>query len=64
MEVMDINKLFYTADDIAKHLDVSKAYVYKIIKQLNKEPSDDGFITIAGRVNKDYYNKRIYHVNK
>lgn len=59
-----MSAMFYAAEDIAIHLGVSKAYAYKLIKQLNKELSSKGFVTIAGRVNKDYYNKRIYHINK
>ncbi len=52
--------IFYTADEIALQLGVSKAYAYKIIKKLNNELNQKGFITIAGKVNKDYYNERIY----
>ena len=51
---------FYTADEVALQLGVSKAYAYKIIKKLNNELNQKGFITIAGKVNKDYYNERIY----
>ncbi|KXU39852.1 hypothetical protein HMPREF3037_03315 [Candidatus Stoquefichus sp. KLE1796] len=52
--------IFYTADEIALQLGVSKAYAYKIIKKLNNDLNQKGFITIAGKVNKDYYNERIY----
>lgn len=52
--------IFYTADEVALQLSVSKAYAYKIIKKLNNELNQKGFITIAGKVNKDYYNERIY----
>ena len=52
--------IFYTADEVALQLGVSKAYAYKIIKKLNNENNKKGFITIAGKVNKDYYNERIY----
>lgn len=56
--------IFYTADEVALQLGVSKAYAYKIIKKLNNELNQKGFITIAGKVNKDYYNERIYQSNK
>lgn len=56
--------IFYTADEVALQLGVSKAYVYKIIKKLNNELNQKGFITIAGKVNKDYYNERIYQSTK
>ncbi len=56
--------IFYTADEVALQLGVSKAYAYKIIKKLNNELNQKGFITIAGKVSKDYYNERIYQSTK
>lgn len=43
---------FIRVDEVAKELDVSKPYAYKIIRQLNEELKAKGFITIAGRVNR------------
>lgn len=54
------DKTFMRADEIAEELDVSKAYAYKIIRQLNDELSAKGFITIAGRVNRQYFYERLY----
>ena len=51
---------FIRADDVAQELGVSKPYAYKIIRQLNDELKAKGFITIAGRVNRQYFNERIY----
>ena len=47
-------------DEVAKELDVSKPYAYKIIRQLNEELKAKGFITIARRVNRQYFNERLY----
>ena len=44
----------------SRKLDVSKPYAYKIIRQLNEELKAKGFITIAGRVNRQYFNERLY----
>lgn len=55
---------FIRADDVAKKLDVSKPYAYKIIRQLNDELKSKGFITVAGRVNRQYFNKRFYGTEK
>lgn len=49
------DKTFMRADEVAKELDVSKAYAYKIIRQLNDELSAKGFITVAGRVSQQYF---------
>ncbi len=51
---------FIRADEVAKELDVSKPYAYKLIRQLNEELKAKGFITIAGRVNRQYFNERLY----
>ena len=51
---------FIRVDEVAKELDVSKPYAYKLIRQLNEELKAKGFITIAGRVNHQYFNGRLY----
>ena len=51
---------FIRVDEVAKELDVSKPYAYKIMRQLNDELKAKGFITIAGRVNRQYFNERLY----
>ena len=51
---------FIRVDEVAKELDVSKPYAYKLIHQLNQELKAKGFITIAGRVNRQYFNERLY----
>ena len=41
------DKTFMRADEVAEELDVSKAYAYKIIRQLNDELRAKGFITVS-----------------
>ena len=55
---------FIRADEVADELGVSKPYAYKLIRQLNGELKDKGFITIAGRVNRQYFNERLYGAGK
>ena len=43
---------------------MSEAYAYKLIKQLNEELQGKGFITIRGRVSKQYFEERIYGLRK
>ena len=40
-------------------LDVSKSYAYKIVKQLNDELQKLGYLTVAGRVNTNYFRKKV-----
>ena len=51
---------FIRAEEVAAELDVSKPYAYKLIRQLNEELKAKGFLTIAGRVNRQYFNERFY----
>ena len=53
---------FITAEEMAKDLCVSKAHAYKVIRQMNDELSARGYLTIAGRVSRKYYEERFYGV--
>ena len=55
---------FIRADDLAQELSVSKPYAYKLIRQLNEELKEKGFITISGRVNRQYFYERLYGAGK
>ena len=54
------NSIFVTADQVASDLEVSKPYAYKLIKQMNDELSKKGYLTVAGRVSRKYYEERFY----
>ena len=62
MEIQRIEKMFYDAKDISGLLNVSKSSAYRIIKQLNTELDDKGYITIRGKVNKQYFERKLYYV--
>ncbi len=51
---------FIRVDEVAQELSVSKPYAYKLIKKLNDELKEKGFITIAGRINRQYFQERFY----
>lgn len=53
-------KLFLTAKEVATCMSVSVPMAYKIIKHLNDEQKENGFITISGKVNKKYFESKIY----
>ena len=55
---------FIRADDVAQELNVSKPYAYKLIRKLNEELNAKGFITIAGRVDRQYFYERLYGAGK
>lgn len=54
------NKIYITASELAEMLDISIGHSYKIIRQLNMELMKDGFLIIAGKVPRRYFEKRWY----
>lgn len=56
---MSDNSIFMRVDEVAKVLDVSESYAYKIIKKLNKELAEKEKIVVSGRVNRKYFYQRI-----
>jgi hypothetical protein len=56
-----MSEKFIRAEEVAEVMEVSVAYAYKIIRKLNQELDDKGFITVTGRVNRSYFNERIYN---
>ena len=56
--LMMTDRNFMRVEDVARELDVSKSYAYKIVQKLNKELEAKGYITISGRVNKQYFLER------
>ena len=62
-EQMYMSEKFIRAEEVAEVMEISVAYAYKIIRKLNQELSDKGFITVTGRVYREYFNELVYSVN-
>ena len=57
------SKLYLRAEDVAEYMDVSVPMAYKIIRQLNNELVSQGYIVVAGRVSRRYFEQKIYGGN-
>lgn len=55
-----MDKLFLDSKEVARLLDVSQQQAYKIIREMNKALEDKGFLTLRGRINKQYFMEQIY----
>ena len=53
-------QLMISADEVAETLGVSMSYAYKVVRLLNKELEAKGFITVAGRVSRRYFEEKFY----
>ena len=51
------NKAFLTVEEVAAEMGVSKSYAYKIVKKLNEELQQMGYV--AGRINANYFRKKV-----
>lgn len=50
---------FMRVEDVARELDVSKSYAYKIVQRLNAELREQGYLTISGRINRKYFMEKL-----
>lgn len=57
------SKLYLRAEDVAEYMDVSVSMAYKIIRRLNNELVSQGYIVVAGRVSRRYFEQKIYGGN-
>jgi hypothetical protein len=48
------------ANDVAKELGVSKGHAYKVIRMLNAELQEQGYIVVSGKVPRAYWEKKFY----
>lgn len=52
---------FMRADEVAQELDISKSHAYKVIHGLNEELQEKGYLTISGRVNREFFRENEYN---
>ena len=56
------NSIFMKVEDVAVALGVSKSYAYKIVQKLNRELREKGYISISGKVNRQYFLERTCYI--
>lgn len=53
-------KRFLSVADVSEIMECSKSQAYKIIRQLNDELNEKGFVTLSGKINSKYFYERTY----
>lgn len=53
-------KRFLNAADVAKRMEISVPMAYKIIRRLNDELNSKGYLTIAGKVSRVFFEEKFY----
>ena len=54
------SKRFLDVKDVAAYMGVSTSMAYRIIRNLNNELSQRGYVTVAGRVSRAYFEEKVY----
>ncbi len=53
-----------TAGEVAETLGVSKGHAYKLIRELNEELQSKGYLVVAGKVPKAFWETKFYGYNQ
>lgn len=56
--------MFMRVDEVAGELGVSVPFAYKLIRELNQELKKTGCITIAGRIDRQFFYEHFYGTKK
>ncbi len=59
-----VEKNYYDVDDVAQAMGISRSYAYKVVRQLNAELTKMGYLTVSGRVNRQYFLERTCYGGK
>ena len=49
-----------TAEEVAESMGISLGYAYKLLRKLNKELADQGYVTVAGKIPRAFWEKKFY----
>ena len=53
-------KSYFTVNDVIEILGVSRSKAYKVIREMNDQLAAEGYLTVAGKVPRNYFEKRWY----
>ena len=58
--VKGMNEKFLEVGDVMQILGISRSAAYKLMRQINSELENKGYIVIRGKVSRKYFEERIY----
>lgn len=59
-----MQKVMLGAEEVGAALGMSRSYAYKVIKRLNGELEARGYLTIPGKVERGYFESRLFATPK
>lgn len=54
-----VGQNFMTVEEVAQELKVSKSKAYEVVRNLNRELQEMGYLTVAGRINTTFFHKKV-----
>ena len=58
------SKLFISAKEVARELEVSDSFAYRLVRKLNDELEKQGFVVVKGKISRKYFGERVYGMNE
>lgn len=55
--------IYLDAEAVSEILGISKGFSYKLIRQMNNELKSQGYIVVAGKISKKYFEEKCYGYN-
>lgn len=57
-------KIYYNAEEVSRMLGISRGKSYKILREMNRDLAERGFLTIAGKIPVEYFREKWYGAAK
>ena len=64
MEENMASKLFISAKEVARELEVSDSFAYRLVRKLNDELEKQGFVVVKGKISRKYFEERVYGMSE
>ena len=58
------SKLFISAKQVARELEVSDSFAYRLVRKLNDELEKQGFVVVKGKISRKYFEERGYAMSE
>ena len=58
------SKLFISAKEVARELEVSDSFAYRLVRKLNDELEKLGFVVVKGKISRKYFEERVYGMSE
>lgn len=58
------SKLFISAKEVARELEVSDSFAYRLVRKMNDELEKQGFVVVKGKISRKYFEERVYGMSE